>query len=96
NPAVLSDVYSVAAGYPSAEGLPHAGDNRAALAIASLRNSPVMIGNRHTFDEFFAEVTTAIGLKGEQAERSMQMHAAILKELTDMRDATSGVNIDEE
>ncbi|UZV81546.1 flagellar hook-associated protein FlgK, partial [Treponema pallidum] len=37
-----------------------------------------------------------IGLKGEQAERSMQMHAAILKELTDMRDATSGVNIDEE
>ncbi|PIE98729.1 MAG: flagellar hook-associated protein FlgK [Treponema sp.] len=96
NPVMKTDINNIAAGYPSAEGLPHPGDNRAALAIAQIRNTPVMVGNTRTFDEFFAESVTRIGLKGEQAARSFETQTAILKELSDLRDSISGVNTDEE
>ncbi|QSH94509.1 flagellar hook-associated protein FlgK [Treponema phagedenis] len=96
NPEVKTDIQNIAAGYPGPEGVPYAGDNRAALAVAKLRNSPVMVGDKRTFDDFFAEAVTAIGLKGEQSQLALETQTAILKELTDMRDAVSGVNIDEE
>lgn len=96
NPVIRTDINNIAAGYPSPEGLPHPGDNRAALAIASIRNTPVMVGNTKTFDEYFAESVTLIGLKGEQAQRSAETQLAILSELHNMRDSISGVNIDEE
>lgn len=96
NPVIKTDINNIAAGYPSPEGLPHPGDNKAALAIANIRNTPVMIGNTKTFDEYFAESVTLIGLKGEQAQRSAETQLAILSELHNMRDSVSGVNIDEE
>lgn len=96
NPVIASDIQNIAAGYEGAEGVAYPGDNRAALDIAKIRNSPVMVGNSRTFDEFFSEAVTEIGLKGEQAELTLETHTAILKELTDMRDSVSGVNIDEE
>lgn len=96
NPVIRTDINNIAAGYKSPEGLPYPGDNRAALAIASIRNTPVMVGNTRTFDEYFAESVTLIGLKGEQAQRSMETQKAILSELHNMRDAISGVNVDEE
>lgn len=96
NPVIKSDINNIAAGYPTTEGLPHPGDNRAALAIASIRNTPVMVGNTRTFDEYFAESVTLIGLKGEQAQRADETQLAILKELHDLRDSISGVNVEEE
>ena len=96
NPVVVSDLQNIAAGYPSPEGIPYPGDNRAAVAIAKIRNTPVMVGNTRTFDEFFAEAVTDMGLKGEQSELALNTQTAIGKELRDMRDSISGVNIDEE
>ena len=96
NPVVVSDLQNIAAGYPSPEGTPYPGDNRAALAVAKIRNTAVMVGNTRTFDEFFAEAVTDMGLKGEQSELALQTQSAIMKELHDMRDSISGVNIDEE
>ena len=96
NPVVVSDLQNIAAGYPSPEGIPYPGDNRAAVAIAKIRNTPVMVGNTRTFDEFFAEAVTNMGLKGEQSELALNTQTAIGKELRDMRDSISGVNIDEE
>ncbi|MBQ7613228.1 MAG: flagellar hook-associated protein FlgK [Spirochaetaceae bacterium] len=96
NPVIRTDIHNIAAGYPSHEGLPYPGDNRAALAIASIRNTPVMVGSTRTFDEYFAESVTLIGLKGEQAQRSHETQLAILNELHTMRDSISGVNVDEE
>ena len=72
------------------------GDGRAALAIADLRNSPVMIGKLTSFDEFFADVVADVGLRGEIAERASETEQLIMKELEDMRSSISGVNIDEE
>ena len=96
NPVIKSDIQNIASGYKGPEGVAYPGDNRAALAIAAIRNTPVMVGRSATFDDFFADTVTEIGLKGEQAEMTLNTQIAIVKELHDMRDSVSGVNIDEE
>jgi flagellar hook-associated protein 1 FlgK len=96
NKAIKSDVQTIAAGFPGEDGTVLAGDNRAALAIAAIRNSPVMVGSTRTFDDYFADAVTNIGLKGEQASRSLETQTSIMKQLKEMRDAVSGVNVDEE
>lgn len=96
NPLIHSDVLTIASGFPDDQGVVYAGDNRAAVAISAIRNSPVMVGNTRTFDDYFADAVTNAGLKGEQASRSLDTQIAIMKELKTMRDSISGVNIDEE
>lgn len=96
NAAIKADANTIAAGRPSYEGVAFAGDNSVAAAIASIRNTPVMVGSTRTFDDYFAEAVTSIGLKGEQSKLSLETQEAIMKELHDARDAVSGVNIDEE
>lgn len=96
NPALMNDPGSIAAGFGENGRPAQAGDGRAALAIAQLRNTPVMVGKLSSFDEYFAEVVADIGLKGEIAERSLETENLIMKELDDMRASISGVNIDEE
>jgi flagellar hook-associated protein 1 FlgK len=93
NPAVKADPRSVAAALQGEEA---AGDGSAALAIASLRTSPVLLGTSGSFDEYFATAATEIGLKGEIAQLAMQTQSAVLKDLADMRESISGVNMDEE
>lgn len=94
NPALRRDVLSVAA---ALEGRGEAlGDGSAALAIAQLRTRPVILGATGSFDEFFAAAATEIGLKGETAELALQTQSQVMKELKDMRESLSGVNIDEE
>lgn len=96
NPAVKNDVNSVAAAFPTPQGRAVLGDGRAAVEIAAIRNSDVMIGSSRTFDDYFAESVTNAGLKGEQAENMLLSQNAIMNDLRDLRDSISGVNIDEE
>jgi flagellar hook-associated protein 1 FlgK len=96
NPAIKRDVLSVAAAFPGPDGRGETGDGRAALEIASIRNSPVMIGRMRTFDDYFAETVTATGLLAEQAENQLLSQRAIMDDLRSLRDSISGVNIDEE
>lgn len=96
NKAIKSDVQTIAAGFPNGDGTVNPGDNRAALAIAGIRNSAVMVGDTRTFDDYFADAVTNVGLKGEQASRSLETQTAIMKELKGTRDSISGVNVDEE
>lgn len=96
NPAVKNDVNSVAAAFPTPQGRAVLGDGRAAVEIAAIRNSDVMIGSSRTFDDYFAESVTNAGLKGEQAENMLLSQTAIMNDLRDLRDSISGVNIDEE
>ncbi|HUI69358.1 MAG TPA: flagellar hook-associated protein FlgK [Spirochaetia bacterium] len=72
------------------------GDGTSALAIAQLRTTPVMVGATTTFDSYFADRVAGIGLKGDEASRSMDTTKLVMKELKDMRDSLSGVNQDEE
>ena len=96
NPILSNDPGSIAAGFGENGRPAQAGDGRAALAIAGLRNTPVMVGRLSSFDEYFAEVVADIGLRGEVAQRSLETENLIMKELEDMRASISGVNIDEE
>jgi flagellar hook-associated protein 1 FlgK len=94
NPAVARDPLSVAAALAGrGEAL---GDGSGALAIAQLRTRPVMLGATGSFDEFFAAAATEIGLRGETAELAMQTQSQVMKDLKDMRESLSGVNMDEE
>ncbi|MCL1818214.1 MAG: flagellar hook-associated protein FlgK [Spirochaetaceae bacterium] len=96
NERIQREPASIAASFGEAgrPGLP--GDGAAALAIAGLRNHPVMIGKTTTFDNYFADTVAYIGSKGEQADIALKTQDQIMKDLRDMREALSGVNVDEE
>lgn len=96
NGVIKNDVKSVAAAFRDDSGNVNAGDGRAAVEIASIRNTKVMIGHERTLDDYFADSVTNVGLKGEQAENNLKSHMAIMNDLRTMRDSISGVNIDEE
>ena len=96
NKALKNDVMSVAAGYMDATGTAPTGDGRAAVEIAAIRNTSVMVGGMKTFDDYFSDTVTNVGLKGEQAETNLLSQNAIMDDLRNLRDSISGVNIDEE
>ena len=96
NSVIKNDVMNVAAGYKDPSGNVNIGDGRAAVEIASIRNSNVMVGQMKTFDDFFADSVTNVGLKGEQAQTNLLSQNAIMEDLKNLRDSISGVNIDEE
>ncbi|HSV57211.1 MAG TPA: flagellar basal body rod C-terminal domain-containing protein, partial [Magnetospirillaceae bacterium] len=94
--AVRRNPMRVAAGFGENGRPAEIGDGSAALAIAALRDRPVMVGSLATFDDWFADAAARIGLLGEQAERSAETQSRIVKNLSDIRSSISGVNIDEE
>lgn len=96
NPDIQQDPSSIAAGYVVNGRAAEEGDGSAALDIAHLRNENVMIGKLTSFDDYFADVVAEAGLKGEVAETNLETQNLIMKDLKDMRDSISGVNIDEE
>ena len=96
NPNLLRDPLSVAAGF-GVNGRPaNSGNGEAALAIASIRNSEVMVGQYRTFDDYFAVSVGRIALLGEQSMLELETQARIMKNLHDERQSISGVNMDEE
>jgi flagellar hook-associated protein 1 FlgK len=96
NPALTRDVNSVVAGFGENNRPSNPGNGEAALAIAALRNTPVMVGALGTFDDYFADSVGRIGLLGEQSNRALETQNLIMKQLRDMRESISGVNMDEE
>ncbi len=95
NPVLQQNPGSIAAA-SGVDGSAGIGDGTAALAIAQLRTTPVMVGATSTFDSYFADRVAGIGLKGEEANRSLDTAKLVMKDLTDLRESISGVNVDEE
>ncbi len=96
NPELKRDAASIAAGFGENGRPAMPGDGSAAVAVAALRNQTGIVGKNGTFDDYFADTVAEIGLKGEEAARALETHTLIMKELRDMRESISGVNIDEE
>jgi len=90
NPALLRDPESVASGYGQNGQPANPGNGDAALAIASIRNTEVMVGRLGTFDDYFADAVARVGLWGEQSDRALETQNLIMKQLRDMRDSISG------
>ncbi|MDR2477609.1 MAG: flagellar hook-associated protein FlgK [Treponema sp.] len=96
NPAMVKDPHSVASGFGDNGRAANPGNGDAAAAIAAIRNTSVMVGRLSTFDDYFADAAGRIGLLGEQSGRALETENLIMKQLHDMRQSISGVNIDEE
>jgi flagellar hook-associated protein 1 FlgK len=96
NPSLLSDPGSVASGFGFNGQAANPGNGDAAAAIAAIRNTTVMVGPLGTFDDYFADAAGRIGLLGERTGTALETENLLMKQLRDMRDSVSGVNIDEE
>jgi flagellar hook-associated protein 1 FlgK len=96
NRALIKDPLSVASGFGENNRAANPGNGDAAAAIAAIRNTPVMVGQLRSFDDYFADAAGRIGLLGEQSGRSLETENLIMKNLHDLRQSISGVNIDEE
>lgn len=96
NGLIQNDVSSVAAAFKNSQGFAEPSDGRAAVEMAEIRNTKIMIGSQRTFDDYFADTITNVGLKGEQAQNQLATQNKIMGDLRDLRDSISGVNIDEE
>lgn len=96
NGLIQNDVSSVAAAFKNSQGFAEPSDGRAAVEMAAIRNTKIMIGSQRTFDDYFADTITNVGLKAEQAQNQLATQNKIMGDLRDLRDSISGVNIDEE
>jgi len=96
NPALLKDPTSVAAGFGYNGKTANPGNGDAAAAIASIRNTSVMVGSLSTFDDYFADTVGRIALLGEQSGRALETQNVLMKDLRDRRQSISGVNMNEE
>lgn len=93
---ISADPGRIASGVSDGAGPASPGDGRAALAMAQLRHQPVLSGRTATFDDWFADSAAEIGLKGEVAALTREGQDLVMKELVDLRESISGVNLDEE
>ncbi|MDR1862947.1 MAG: flagellar hook-associated protein FlgK [Treponema sp.] len=96
NPALVRDPGSVAAGFGENGRPANPGNGEAALAVAAIRDTEVMVGQFRTFDDYFADSVGRIGLLGEQSARALETQNLVMKDLRETRQSISGVNIDEE
>ncbi len=96
NREIERDVSKIAASFGTAGRPGEPGDGSAAQEIAQLRHQPVMVGRDSTFDDYFADSAASAGLASQEARSALDTQNAIMKNLRDMRDSISGVNIDEE
>jgi flagellar hook-associated protein 1 FlgK len=96
NPALIRDPGSVASGFGENGRAANPGNGDAAVGLAALRNKAVMVGRLGTFDDYFADAVGRVGMLGAQSRDSLETRNLIMKQLKDMRESISGVNMDEE
>jgi flagellar hook-associated protein 1 FlgK len=96
NSALIRDIGSVATGF-GVNGRPaNPGNNEAAVAIAAIRNTEVMVGQFRSFDDYFADSVGRIGVLAKQSKDALETQNLLMKQLEEMRQSMSGVNMDEE
>jgi flagellar hook-associated protein 1 FlgK len=95
NAWVLTDPGAIATGRLAPDGSRAPGDNRTALALADLETAPAGPGGL-TFAAAYGRLVSSLGLEGESAQHQADFYQAVVDQLTRMRDAVSGVSLDEE
>lgn len=75
-------------------GLP--GDNGNALLLAQLQVGSVTALGSATFQTFYSGFTGTIGARSQLAQNSLSAQELIMQQLSNMREETSGVSLDEE
>ncbi len=72
------------------------GDNRNALLLAGIQNTNVLTGGNSSLEEGYGQLVTEVGTLTRQAEISVAVQDTLLRQVTERREASSGVNLDEE
>jgi flagellar hook-associated protein 1 len=90
NPALSGNPRLVAAGQVSA------GDNQNARALGALRGARVMNGGTTTLSDAWADLTYRVGQDSASAKAELENRTSIVQQLEALRDAVSGVSLDEE
>lgn len=72
------------------------GDGTNAIRIAHLRYKHGMVDTNATFNEFYVSLISRIGTQGEEAKDRVESQETLMKNLANMRESISGVNLDEE
>jgi flagellar hook-associated protein 1 FlgK len=72
------------------------GDGSNALRMARLRHINAMVDNNTSFNDFYISVVSRAGTQGEEAKDRVQNQETLLKNLTNLRQSVSGINLDEE
>ena len=106
----LTDVEYIAAGRIDSSGNHSPGDNNNAMAVADLQfattsieqwivdrvNGNTVVNVTSTIENYYHGLVGGIGLTSSTVSRSMGFHEEMVTELQEMRDAISGVSLDEE
>jgi flagellar hook-associated protein 1 FlgK len=72
------------------------GDGSNALRLAGLRHKNGMVDKNTTFNDFYIALVSRIGTQGEEAKDRIKNQETLLKNLTNLRESVSGINLDEE
>jgi flagellar hook-associated protein 1 len=72
------------------------GDGTNALRIANIRHKNAMVDNNVTFNDFYITLVSRIGAQGEESKDRIGNQETLLKNLVNLRESVSGVNLDEE
>ncbi len=72
------------------------GDNRNALLLGPLQNTPTLAGGRATYEEAYGQMVADVGAKTRQSEINLAAQEVLLEQSLAARDSVSGVNLDEE
>ncbi|MBN2157816.1 MAG: flagellar hook-associated protein FlgK [Spirochaetes bacterium] len=72
------------------------GDGSNALRIAHIRHKNAMVDTNTTFNDFYTAVISRVGAQGEEAKDRVKNQETLIKNLANLRESISGVNLDEE
>jgi flagellar hook-associated protein 1 FlgK len=89
----LKDLNNIAASSTDANG-----DNQIALAIARLRNSNLMTGNKKilSLDTYYQNIILDLGNKGYEASTMVESYRSLVTQADANRQSIMGVSLDEE
>lgn len=91
DPALAGDSSLVAASSTGA-----AGDNRAAKAIANLRDARTMSGGTASLSDVWSQLVFRVGSDSQTAQAQQHSSQEIVNQIAKLRDQVSGVSLDEE
>lgn len=72
------------------------GDNRNALLLGGLQTQLTLSGSTASYQDLYGKTVAQVGSTTRQADVSRQAQESLLQQVTEARDAVSGVNLDEE
>lgn len=72
------------------------GDNRNALEMGELKNTPVLIKNTLTLDAYYGIIVSEVGIDVEETNRGLSHQEFMIEQFEERRQSIAGVSLDEE